>query len=167
MAASSQPQGSSLSRPSTAHQHNPQFVNGIKRAPHPYEDGRYEDPRYLSVMLSFARLENILIANPASLVSLPSNDNNAWYYPSHGYESEVEDDDPNYSTVTGNWGRKSTRHARWIRKGKMIAWGPGMEEWEVRSVQCPCLSIAENLCAGRGTSTKTDQINASIPTRSK
>ena len=71
---------------------------------------------------------------PYSVVSLPSNDSNAWYYPSHGGDSDNQENDNIYGTVTGNWGKKTTQHARWIRKGKMIAWGPGIEDWEVSCI---------------------------------
>ena len=61
---------------------------------------------------------------------LPLSDDNAWYYPSHGHHSE----DEGYPVYTeyGNWGKKNSREARWIRRGKMTAWGPGMDDWEVR-----------------------------------
>ncbi|KAI0076263.1 hypothetical protein K474DRAFT_1684919 [Panus rudis PR-1116 ss-1] len=65
-----------------------------------------------------------------SFVSLPSNDMQAWYYPTHGYDSDADDDDIRYSTAIGNWGRKHHKDARWIRRGKMAAWAPGYEEWE-------------------------------------
>ena len=64
-----------------------------------------------------------------SLASLPSNDSNSWYYPAAGHVSD-EDDTPIF-TSSGNWGRKTTRGARWVRKGKLAAWGPGIEDWEV------------------------------------
>lgn len=31
----------------------------------------------------------------------------------------------------GNWGNKTRKGSRWVRKGKMAAWGSGMDEWEV------------------------------------
>jgi hypothetical protein len=34
----------------------------------------------------------------------------------------------------GNWGRKHLRSARFVRKGKMAAWGPGREEYDVRLI---------------------------------
>lgn len=71
-----------------------------------------------------------------SYVGLPSNDTNAWYYPSPGYDSE-EDDDVQLSAAVGNWGRKMLGGSRWVRKGKMAAWGPGIEDWEVRLFVCP------------------------------
>ncbi|CCM01644.1 uncharacterized protein FIBRA_03705 [Fibroporia radiculosa] len=69
-------------------------------------DARYEDP---------------------SIATLPSFDKNAWYYPSHGDAN----DDVRFTSVMGNWGRKSIHDARWIRKGKLAAWGPGLEDWEI------------------------------------
>ncbi|EKM60852.1 uncharacterized protein PHACADRAFT_133695 [Phanerochaete carnosa HHB-10118-sp] len=66
-----------------------------------------------------------------SYVSLPSNDAMPWYYPSHGTDFENEDNTANYTAVAGNWGRKRVGDARWVRKGKMAAWGPNYEEWEI------------------------------------
>lgn len=63
-------------------------------------------------------------------INLPSGDHNAWYYPSHGYDSEEET--LNVSSQGGNWGKKTMKDARWVRKGKLAAWGPGMEDWQVR-----------------------------------
>ncbi|KAI0274845.1 hypothetical protein BC834DRAFT_815284 [Gloeopeniophorella convolvens] len=57
----------------------------------------------------------------------PTKDNNAWYHPS--LEGTSDDEGP-VDATKGNWGKKAIRGARWIRKGKMVAWGPGMEEWE-------------------------------------
>ncbi|KAH7923994.1 hypothetical protein BV22DRAFT_1067583 [Leucogyrophana mollusca] len=56
------------------------------------------------------------------------NDYNAWYYPSQGFDSDCEEFD--LRTHGGNWGRKTTKGSRWVRKGKIAAWGPGMDEWE-------------------------------------
>ena len=64
-----------------------------------------------------------------SLMSLPSNDSDAYYYPSNGYD--LDDDIPS-PPFRGNWGRKMFNEAKWVRKGKMTAWGPSMEDWEVR-----------------------------------
>ncbi|TFL06471.1 hypothetical protein BDV98DRAFT_559467 [Pterulicium gracile] len=58
----------------------------------------------------------------------PLDDYNSWYYPSHGYTSDEEH--PTDIQRQGNWGRKSSKGARWIRKGKMAAWGSGLEDWE-------------------------------------
>ncbi|KAI0786066.1 hypothetical protein C8Q75DRAFT_721836 [Abortiporus biennis] len=100
-----QPQGPSASRPSTSHN----APHAIKKIGPRFEEARYEDP---------------------SFVSLPSNDSNTWYYPSHGY-TDLDEDDARYDPAVGNWGRKSSRDAKWMRRGKMTAWGPGVEEWEV------------------------------------
>ncbi|KAG1773064.1 hypothetical protein EDD22DRAFT_858806 [Suillus occidentalis] len=56
------------------------------------------------------------------------NDHNAWYYPSQGLSSD--DEDLAVSIVGGNWGNKMRKGSRWVRKGKMAAWGPGMDDWE-------------------------------------
>ncbi|TFK57484.1 hypothetical protein OE88DRAFT_1691226 [Heliocybe sulcata] len=63
----------------------------------------------------------------ANYVSLPSSDHNSWYFPCHGYDSDQEE---RVSSVQGNWGLKHTKNARWMRRGKMVAWGPGMDDWE-------------------------------------
>jgi hypothetical protein len=60
---------------------------------------------------------------------LPSHDNNSWYYPSQGHDSD--EDNLSYGISRGNWGKKKAAGARWIRTGKLTAWGQGIEEWEV------------------------------------
>ncbi|KAF8640517.1 hypothetical protein AX17_000179 [Amanita inopinata Kibby_2008] len=62
------------------------------------------------------------------LPPLPLGDFNSWYYPSHG--SASDDEEGYVGRRRGNWGNKSTRGARWVRRGKLAAWGPAMEEWE-------------------------------------
>ena len=59
----------------------------------------------------------------------PLGDPNSWYYPSQGYSSDEDEDDS--LLQNSNWGQKTTKGARWMRRGKMTAWGPGMDEWEV------------------------------------
>lgn len=66
---------------------------------------------------------------PVLSMQPPLDDYNSWYYPSHGYTSDEEH--PTDIQRQGNWGRKSSKGARWIRKGKMAAWGSGLEDWEV------------------------------------
>ncbi|KAI0639144.1 hypothetical protein C8Q77DRAFT_1079690 [Trametes polyzona] len=61
-------------------------------------------------------------------MSLPSNDNDAWYYPAYGFEPN--DADLPHPPFRGNWGIKTYNEAKWIRKGKMTAWAPWMEDWE-------------------------------------
>ncbi|KAI0702461.1 hypothetical protein BC835DRAFT_1320757 [Cytidiella melzeri] len=102
-----------MSRPSTSHHQPPQpiaYANGVKRPPPMFDEAKYEDPSY---------------------VGLPSNDTHGWYYPSHGYDTDEDELDVRFSTAAGNWGRKAARDARWVRHGKMAAWGPSMEEWEI------------------------------------
>ncbi|KAJ3917774.1 hypothetical protein F5877DRAFT_91073 [Lentinula edodes] len=60
-------------------------------------------------------------------ILLPLSDQNAAYYPSHGYDPE---DDVEVVTHRGNWGIKDTKGARWARKGKITSWGPSMGDWE-------------------------------------
>ncbi|KIJ68661.1 hypothetical protein HYDPIDRAFT_45899, partial [Hydnomerulius pinastri MD-312] len=56
------------------------------------------------------------------------NDHNAWYYPSQGFDPETEP--LNVSISGGNWGKKTVKGCRWVRRGKIAAWGPNMDEWE-------------------------------------
>ncbi|GLB36424.1 hypothetical protein LshimejAT787_0307120 [Lyophyllum shimeji] len=58
---------------------------------------------------------------------LPLSDHNNWYYPSHGHDSEEETLEP---ARGGNWGNKTVKGARWVRRGKITPWGPGMDDWE-------------------------------------
>ena len=74
-----------------------------------------------------------------SLMSLPSNDNDAWYYPSYGFEPN--DEGLPASSFRGNWGIKTYNEAKWVRKGKMTAWGPWMEDWEVRAQTFHCSRV--------------------------
>jgi hypothetical protein len=64
------------------------------------------------------------------------NDDNTWYYPSHGHESDG--DNPPVYREYGNWGKKMSKGARWVHRGKMTAWGPEMEDWEesIRALVC-------------------------------
>ncbi|KAK2462051.1 hypothetical protein APHAL10511_006514 [Amanita phalloides] len=64
----------------------------------------------------------------ADIDLLPLSDPNSWYYPSHGYTSE--DDETHAGMKRGNWGNKTARGARWVRRGKLAAWGPPLEDWE-------------------------------------
>ncbi|XP_006454757.1 hypothetical protein AGABI2DRAFT_189995 [Agaricus bisporus var. bisporus H97] len=64
----------------------------------------------------------------ADLPSVPLSDHNMWYYPSHGQHSDEEDISIGFKT--GNWGCKTVKGARWVRRGKITPWGPGMEDWE-------------------------------------
>ncbi|KAJ3533730.1 hypothetical protein NMY22_g7217 [Coprinellus aureogranulatus] len=59
----------------------------------------------------------------------PLGDPNLWYYPSQGYSSD-EDEMYGPALQGGNWGRKTTKGASWMRKGKVTPWGPGCGEWE-------------------------------------
>lgn len=60
---------------------------------------------------------------------IPLNDQNAWYYPSQAHDDS--EDELEVGTKGGNWGKKTVRGSRWVRRGKIAAWGPGMDEWEV------------------------------------
>ncbi|ESK98481.1 hypothetical protein Moror_231 [Moniliophthora roreri MCA 2997] len=60
-------------------------------------------------------------------ILLPLSDQNMWYYPSHGYDSD-EDVEP--VSPRGNWGNKHIPEARWARSGKITPWGPSMDDWE-------------------------------------
>ena len=85
---------------------------------------------------------------------LPLSDRNAWYYPSLGHDSDEED--LSVGHPEGNWGHKNTKSARWVRRGKINAWGPEMEDWEVRALPAFSNSCC-NRSSGRGTRSKTDQ----------
>ncbi|KAL0950829.1 hypothetical protein HGRIS_007591 [Hohenbuehelia grisea] len=61
-------------------------------------------------------------------VTLQLGDQNSWYYPANGHDSDSEELPAGSST--GNWGKKSTRGSRWVRRGKITSWGPGMDDWE-------------------------------------
>ncbi|KAF9498047.1 hypothetical protein BDN71DRAFT_1487720 [Pleurotus eryngii] len=61
-------------------------------------------------------------------LSLPLSDQNSWYYPSHGYQSDDEEVQAGWRQ--GNWGKKASKGARWVRRGKIVNWGPAMDEWE-------------------------------------
>ncbi|TFK41340.1 hypothetical protein BDQ12DRAFT_679292 [Crucibulum laeve] len=90
------------SRPSTSQLNG--HVNGQKRRANQYETPNGDVP------------------------ILPLGDPNSWYYPSNGYESEEEE--LCVGAREGNWGNKAIKDARWVRRGKIAAWGPGMDEWE-------------------------------------
>ncbi|KAJ8084310.1 hypothetical protein AAF712_001118 [Marasmius tenuissimus] len=66
------------------------------------------------------------VADEESIL-LPLSDQNMWYYPSHGYDSE---EDIESMSPRGNWGNKHMPAARWARNGKITPWGPGMDDWE-------------------------------------
>ncbi|KAI0322288.1 hypothetical protein OF83DRAFT_1161287 [Amylostereum chailletii] len=71
-----------------------------------------------------------LYPQETSFASGTPTDSNHWYYPACGAESDDEVKDYAPDVSTSNWGRKSNKGARWMRKGKLAAWGPGIEEWE-------------------------------------
>ena len=64
---------------------------------------------------------------------VPIADENIWYYPRLG---DSDDDDNEEQDPVGpslsNWGKKHERGTRFMRHGKLAAWGPGLEDWEVR-----------------------------------
>lgn len=121
------------------------------------EEGRYEDPR--SVVFPSTEEDQLqLTASPYSIASLPSFDKNTWYYPSHGYE----DSDARFVSARGNWGRKTVHDARWIRRGKIAPWAPGMEDWEVRLVLMWILCL-NNKGEGGRTRKEADQTLTSSP----
>ncbi|KIY51375.1 hypothetical protein FISHEDRAFT_37161, partial [Fistulina hepatica ATCC 64428] len=61
----------------------------------------------------------------------PLNDSNLWFYPSHGVDDENAPD-INPGAPMGNWGCKNLKGARWVRSGKMAAWGPDLEDEEAQ-----------------------------------
>ena len=56
-----------------------------------------------------------------------------YHYPL-GAADDVDELDLPVSVAGGNWGKKSKKGARWVRRGKAAAWGPSKDEWEV----CSC-----------------------------
>ena len=60
---------------------------------------------------------------------LALSDQNIWYYPMHGHDSDEEE--LPVALPQGNWGHKNAKGGRWVRRGKITAWGPEMEDWEV------------------------------------
>ncbi|VDB99326.1 unnamed protein product [Peniophora sp. CBMAI 1063] len=62
---------------------------------------------------------------------VPIADENIWYYPRLGDsdEEDNEEQDPVGPSLS-NWGKKHERGTRFMRKGKLAAWGPGLEDWE-------------------------------------
>lgn len=74
---------------------------------------------------------------------LPSNDRNEWYYPAaqrppQPLDDDVEDDRDEEALQAsrsgqGNWGNKLVKGSRWMRKGKIVAWGPTKADWDVRT----------------------------------
>ena len=63
---------------------------------------------------------------------LSLSDQNIWYYPMHGHDSDEEE--LPVALPQGNWGYKNAKGGRWVRQGKITAWGPEMEDWEVRLI---------------------------------
>lgn len=75
---------------------------------------------------------------------LPSNDRNEWYYPAARQPAEeieeiIDDDDRSEEALLasrsgqGNWGNKLVKGSRWMRRGKIVAWGPRKSDWDVSS----------------------------------
>jgi hypothetical protein len=62
---------------------------------------------------------------------LSLSDQNIWYYPMHGHDPDAEE--LPVALPQGNWGYKNAKGGRWVRRGKITAWGPEMEDWEVMS----------------------------------
>lgn len=88
-------------------------------------------PEHSGYGVCFARLRSWILNVLHYRDDLPPlSDRNNWYYPSHGYESDEED--LQVGSKGGNWGNKTVRGARWVRKGKITPWGLGMDDWEVR-----------------------------------
>ncbi|KAI6031963.1 hypothetical protein BKA83DRAFT_4208009 [Pisolithus microcarpus] len=45
-----------------------------------------------------------------------------------GFDSDTES--LNTSVAGGNWGKKTMKGSRWVRRGKIASWGPGIDDWE-------------------------------------
>lgn len=73
---------------------------------------------------------------------LPSNDRNEWYYPAARHLADITDDVDGGGrseeallasrSGQGNWGNKLVKDSRWMRRGKIVAWGPTKSDWDVR-----------------------------------
>ena len=61
-----------------------------------------------------------------------------YLYPAH-VESDSEDVELPVGIAGGNWGKKTLKGSRWVRRGKAVAWGPSKVEWEVRASAVPAL----------------------------
>lgn len=55
-----------------------------------------------------------------------------WYYPAQA-ASDSDEAELHAGVKGGNWGKKSMKGARWVRRGKKVAWSPDKGDWEVRS----------------------------------
>ena len=55
--------------------------------------------------------------------------------------------------------------ARWVRRGKLAAWGPGIEDWEVRRTVVRPVTTELTLCADRRTSPKAGKASAGLDAR--
>ena len=83
---------------------------------------------------------------------LPSNDRNEWYYPAARHSADVTDDVADedrseeallaHRSGQGNWGHKLVKGSRWMRRGKIVAWGPAKSDWDVR----PMIFSHTDLC---------------------
>ncbi|KAJ7597614.1 hypothetical protein C8J56DRAFT_818262 [Mycena floridula] len=82
----------------------------------------------LREMNGHKRSRDISSEDPSKSTIVPMSDKNSWYYPAYGYDSD-EDETPLHPH-RGNWGKKDLRGARWVRRGKITAWGPTMDDWE-------------------------------------
>ena len=75
-------------------------------------------------------LGNLTRCTPSSAVA--ADDRHDWYYPAaHQYDGDQDGPELDSGTPSGNWGNKRVKGARWVRRGKLSAWGPGRAEWEV------------------------------------
>ena len=109
------------------------------------------------------RLTEHFCDRPADHATPPLSDLNAWYYPSHGHDSDEEDS--RIEVRAGNWGNKHAKEARWLRKGRIAPWGPGMEEWEVsQTIQIVLYTILMSCLLGTRTSQKTTEAYATSRT---
>ncbi|KAF8343927.1 uncharacterized protein EI90DRAFT_3114577 [Cantharellus anzutake] len=68
---------------------------------------------------------------------LPSNDRNEWYFPKARTAVDLQassDDGPLTTSQAeisrGNWGNKLKSDARWLKRLKIVRWGPQRSEWD-------------------------------------
>lgn len=111
-------------------------------------------PRNSQSACFFPSSSSVIDVHVSSGDLLPLSDRNAWYYPSLGHDSDEEE--LGVGLPEGNWGHKNTKGARWVRRGKMTAWGPEMEDWEVEH------SFPFHLLLSQTNSTHVSRLNRGL-----
>lgn len=142
MSVHRQQQHSSRSAPYPTSHHHPHSHHEVST----FDDGPTSAP---STSTHTRRRNSRQPPQPDEASFLPSNDRNEWYYPTArplapGEDSEDDMDDSGLGgserseealqmsrSGQGNWGHKLVKGSRWMRRGKIIAWGPHKADWDV------------------------------------